>query len=183
MKRPPARALLSATAGDQTAWRDPASVAGALRERVYASLTGVATLMLLLIYVEEETVASSVISLVVAMTTLWLASLVSEFIAHTATHEDTAADRSGTIAQIFYTAGQSLELMVVPVGVILLSLTGLWELRTALILAVAALMVTLAVASIYAVRRSSFGWLHRLFIVAVELGLGALVIVAKIVAH
>lgn len=172
-----------AWSGTDRRLRDAETVAAALRERIYASLTGVATLMLLLIYVKEETVASSVVSLVVAMTTLWLASLVSEFIAHVATHGDTADDRRRMLARIVFTAGQSLELIVVPTGIILLSLIGLWDLRTALILAVASLMATLAIASIYAVRRSTFGWLHRLLIVAVELALGGIVIVAKILAH
>ena len=177
------RELLTGESGRRSVPRDAETVAGALRERIYASLTGVATVMLLVIHVDDETVASSAISLVVAMTTLWAASLVSEFVAHTATHADNADQRRRTISRIFFTAGQSLELLGIPVGVILLSLTGVWGLRTSLILAVVALMTSLAVASIYAVRRSSFNWLHRLLIVAIELGLGAVVILAKVVAH
>lgn len=169
------RELLSGGRGDRAELRDATTVAGALRERIYATLTGVATLMLLVIHVEDETVTSSVVSVVIAMTTLWLASLVSEFIAHAATH-DTAGDQRSNVRRILFTAGQSLEL-------ILLSRTGIWSLRTALILAVSALMATLAIASIYAVRRSSFGSVARGVIVLVELGLGAAVILAKVLAH
>lgn len=175
------RELLSGNPGGRSGPRDAETVASALRERIYASLTGVATIMLLIIHVDDETVTSSVISLVIAMTTLWLASLVSEIIAHGAT--STGDDHQSAARRIFYTAGQSLELMAVPVGLILLSLTGIWELRTALILAVVALMGTLAVASIYAVRRSSLGWFARTLIVLVELGLGGAVILGKVLSH
>lgn len=176
------RELLSGGRGDRAELRDATTVAGALRERIYATLTGVATLMLLVIHVEDETVTSSVVSVVIAMTTLWLASLVSEFIAHAATH-DTAGDQRSNVRRILFTAGQSLELILFPVVLILLSRTGIWSLRTALILAVSALMATLAIASIYAVRRSSFGSVARGVIVLVELGLGAAVILAKVLAH
>ncbi len=73
--------------------------------------------------------------------------------------------------------------MTVPVGLILLSLTGVWSLRTSLILAVVALMGTLAIASIYAVRRSDLGWFARGLIVLVELGLGGIVILGKVLSH
>lgn len=164
--------------------RDAVDVAGALRERIYASLTGVATLMLLILHADGESAWSAAISLTVAMVTLWLASLVSEVIAHAATRadDDPARDRT-TGSRIRYTAGQSLELLVVPVVVLLLSLTGIWSLRTALIVAIVVMMATLAGASVYAVRRSTFSPLARVTIVLVELALGGLVIVAKVLAH
>ena len=175
------KAFLAGQPGRRSEPRDPETVASALRKRIYASLTGVATVMLLIIHVDDETARSSVISLVIAMTTLWLASLVSEVIAHGATSTDD--DHRGPLRRIAFTAGQSLELLVVPVGLILLSLTGLWSLRTALILAIVALMATLAIASIYAVRRSTLGWFARALIVLVELGLGGMVILGKVLSH
>lgn len=118
------------------------------------------------------------------MVTLWLASLVSEVIAHAATRadDDPARDRT-TGSRIRYTAGQSLELLVVPVVVLLLSLTGIWSLRTALIVAIVVMMATLAGASVYAVRRSTFSPLARVTILLVELALGGLLIVATVLAH
>lgn len=137
--------------------------------------------MLLVIHVEDETVVSSVISLIITMTTLWLASLVSEVVADGAT--GSGEDDRSTRSRIVFTAGQSLELLVVPVGLILLSLTGIWTLRTALVFAIMALMATLALASIYAVRRSGLGWFARVIIVLIEIGLGGVVIVAKVLSH
>lgn len=173
--------LLTGKSAGRSGPRDAETVAGALRERIYASLTGVATVMLLIIHADDETVTSAVVSVVIAMTTLWLASLVSEMLAHGVT--STGDDDRSAARRIAFTAGQSLELVTVPVGLILLSLTGVWSLRTSLILAVVALMGTLAIASIYAVRRSRLGWFARVLVVLVELGLGAIVILGKVLSH
>lgn len=56
------RELLAGKAGRRSEPRDAETVASALRERIYASLTGVATVMLLLIDVDDETVRFAVIS-------------------------------------------------------------------------------------------------------------------------
>lgn len=166
---------------------DPAAFAGALRERIYATLTGIATLTLLLIYADEESVWSAIVSVVLAMGTLWLASLVSEIMAHGVTRNhpnyDGTAGQSDVGRDILYTASQSLSTMVVPVAVLLLSLTGLWSLRTALILAIASLMLTLVVAAFFAVRKSDIPFWGRVLVVVVELALGGVVIVGKVFAH
>ncbi len=98
------RELLSGEPGGRSGPRDAETVASALRERIYASLTGVATVMLLVIHVDEETVTSAVVTVVIAMTTLWLASLVSEVIAHGAT--STADDHRSAARRIAFTAGR-----------------------------------------------------------------------------
>ncbi len=166
------------------AGRDPDSVATALRERIYATLTGVATLTLLLVYAGEESVWSAVVSVVLAMGTLWLASLVSEVIAHglVRQHPDYTHEPD-TGRRIWETAGQSLLTLISPVIVILLSLTGIWSLRTSLIIAMIVLMSTLAIAALLAVRGSTFGFWTRVLIVAVELALGGVVILGKVLAH
>lgn len=96
------RELLTGDGGRLPRPRDVETVASALRERIYASLTGVATVMLLIIHVDDETVTSAVISVVIAMTTLWLASLVSEVIAHGAT--SSAGDHRSAARRIAFTA-------------------------------------------------------------------------------
>lgn len=162
---------------------DPASFAGALRERIYATLTGVAVLMLLLIHVDEESTWSAVVSVVLAMGTLWIASLFSELLAHGVVRNHPDYVQRDVRSEIMFTAGQSLVTMIVPVVLLLVSLTGLWGLRTALILAIISLMVTLATAAIFAVRNTTFPFWARAAIVVAELALGGVVILGKIVTH
>ncbi len=162
---------------------DPGAFAGALRERIYATLTGVAVLMLLLIHVDEESTWSAVVSVVLAMGTLWIASLFSELLAHGVVRNHPEYVKRDVRSEIFSTAGQSLVTMVVPVALLLVSLTGLWGLRTALILAIASLMLTLATAAIFAVRNTAFPFWARAAIVLGELALGGIVILGKILTH
>ena len=154
-----------------------------MRERIYATLTGVAVLTLLFIHVDEESTWSAIVSVVLAMGTLWLASLFSEVLAHGVMRNHPGYVRREVQRDIMFTAGQSLSTMVAPVVVLLISLTGLWSLRTALILAIASLMLTLGGAAIFAVRNSAFPIWARTLIVVGELALGGIVILGKVLTH
>jgi tellurite resistance protein TehA-like permease len=81
------------------------------------------------------------------------------------------------------TAAQALETAVVPVLVIGLSATGIWPLRTGLVLAAAGLVLTLVVVALIAVRRSTLSTGKRILVVAGELALGLVVVAIKLLAH
>ncbi|HEV2530028.1 MAG TPA: hypothetical protein VGT61_16400 [Thermomicrobiales bacterium] len=171
------------TQDDRAGISHPASSVGALRERIYATLTAVSVLTLLLIHVDDESAASALTSLVLSLGTLWLASLLSEFLAHGVFFSHTEDGRHGIARDIFFTAGQSLVVMIVPSVFLLLSLTDLLSLRTALILAIGSMMLTLVAAALFAVRRTVIPFWGRVLIVLAEVLLGLVVIVGKTLTH
>jgi hypothetical protein len=82
-----------------------------------------------------------------------------------------------------HVAGQILETAFVPVTVVALAGTGIWTVRTGLIIALAVLVVTDVAASLWAIRRSRLGLGRRLLIVAGELALCLAVIGIKLIGH
>jgi hypothetical protein len=162
---------------------DPETFVGALRERIYATLTGISVLTLLLIHVDEESVGSAVSSLAVTLVTLWLASLLSESLAHGLLGHRDGPDRREVWREIMFTAGQSLTVLVVPTALLLLSLTDLLSLRAAIILAIASMVLTLAAAAIAAMHRSTIPFWGRVLVILAEVALGLLVIAGKVIGH
>ena len=66
--------------------KDPATASAALRERVYSTLTGLSTVLVLLGYADSTTPLSAATSVGVTMGGLWAASLVADIVAHSASH-------------------------------------------------------------------------------------------------
>ena len=64
-----------------------------------------------------------------------------------------------------------------------LSVTGIWTVRTGLILAMISLVLTILVIAIWAVHRSTLTALQRFFVVAAELSLCLVVVAIKLLAH
>ena len=157
------------------------SVANVLRERIYATLTGIATLVVLIQQDASISAWRVAGTLALTMGVLWIASLVSDFIAAAATHSTDPGDERES--DILHVAGQSIETMLIPLIVILLSLTRIWSVRTGMILAVVAMVLTIVGVSWLAVRRSSFGFWTRVGIMVVELALALAVVVAKMLEH
>lgn len=160
---------------------DPAGAASVLRERIYATLTGLSTVLILLGHAEDTSAGSAATSVAVTMGGLFAAALVADLVAHSAIRGD-APNRSQW-RQIGSVAGQAVETAVVPVVVIALAGTGIWTVRTGLIIAASVLVLTLALIAVWAVRRTSFGIGKRIAIIAGELLLGALVVGIKLLAH
>ena len=127
---------------------DETTAAQALRERIYASLTGIATVAILLGYAEETSPVSAAASLAVTMGGLWGASIVADLVAHPAVHGD--APSASHWHRIIYVAGQALEIALVPVAAVALAGTGIWTVHTGLVIAEVALVVTLVAAALWA---------------------------------
>ncbi len=161
--------------------RDPETAAAALRERVYATLTGLSTVLVLLGVADSTSVLGAAVSVAVTMAGLWAASLVAEIVAHTAVHGEAPQEKQRRT--IGATAAQALETAVVPVLLIGLSGTGIWTLRTGLVLASVGLVLTLVVVALLAVRRSTLSVAKRVLVVIGELALGLAVVAIKLLAH
>ncbi|WP_026927909.1 hypothetical protein [Granulicoccus phenolivorans] len=111
-----------------------------VREMLYASITGVATLLALYVHAENLTGRAAAASLATTMGGLFLASLVADTLAYA--HAGSGAPKPSVLRRILSVAGRALEVAVVPGVILLLADAGLWSVRTAIIIAVVVLSVT-----------------------------------------
>ena len=133
--------------------RRPARMTQHAREALYASITGVATLLVMIPSSEAFTGRSAASSLLGTMGGLFAAGLVADTIAHAS--ERGGATRRSTMRRILGASIRALEITIVPAVLLLLSDTGIWSLRTGLILAIAALTVTQLVLVLLGLRGSA----------------------------
>ena len=130
-----------------------ASMTQHLREALYASITGVATLLVMIPSAGGFTGRSAASSLLGTMGGLFAASLVADTIAHAS--ERGGAPRRSTMRRILSASIRTIEITVVPAVLLLLSDTGIWSLRTGLTLAIAALTLTQLVLVLWGLRGSA----------------------------
>jgi hypothetical protein len=84
---------------------------------------------------------------------------------------------------MFRTSGQILEAAVVPLVLLVLAGLGVLRLEGALRAGVWVLVITLGLFALLAARRTKLAGWKRLLIVAALIGLGALVVLLKTLAH
>ena len=161
--------------------RDPVAAAAALRERVYATVTGLSTVLILLSQADSISPRAATIDLAVTMGGLWIASVFADVVAHSTVQGD--AVRGDQLRSIMRVGAQAAEIAVVPLLAIGLSGTGWWTLHTGLVIAICALLLTQLVVALIALRLSTISTPRRLLIIAAELVLGGLVIAIKLAAH
>lgn len=160
---------------------EPETVSAALRERVYAALTSLSAVMILFGFADVTSPASAATSIAVTLGGLFAAALVADIVAHSAVHG--SPPRGREMRRIGVIAGQALEIGFIPIVVVLLSVTGIWTVRTGLILAMISLVLTILVIAIWAVHRSTLTALQRFLVVAAELSLCLVVVAIKLLAH
>jgi hypothetical protein len=160
----------------------PEDVAALLRERIYGGIACLSTLLLLLRDPADESSAwSLVLDVVVATGSLWAASLLADVVSHLAAHG--SAPRGAEARRMFRTSGQILEAAVVPVVLLVLSGFGVLMTERAIRAGVWVSVVTLGLFALLAVRRTKLAWWKRYLLVAALVGLGALVVLLKTLAH
>ena len=159
---------------------DPATAAAALRERIYATITGLVSVITLVGYAETTTALSAASSITLTMGALWVASFVADLVSHTHVHGE---PRRWELRRMALVAGQILETALLPVVVVALAATGIWTVRTGLVIAAAVLVVAQGVLTVVAVRRTVLTRGRRFLIVAAEILLCLLVIGPTLVPH
>ena len=167
-----------ATAGDG---RRTAQITQHAREALYASITGVATLLVMIPSSEAFTGRSAAGSLLSTMGGLFAASLVADTIAHAGEHG--GATRRGTMRRILRASIRALEITVVPAVLLLLSDTGIWSLRTGLTLAIAALTVTQLVLVLAGLRGSATTKWQKAGYLLLQLAAVGGVVLLKVLVH
>jgi len=159
----------------------PEEVAALLRERIYGGIACLSTLLLLLRSPGESSAWSVVLDVVVATGSLWAASLLADLVAHLAAHG--VAPRGAEAGRMFRTSGQLLAAAVVPLVLLVLAAVGVLRLEAALRAGVWVSVITLGLFASLAARRTNLAGWKRLLIVAALIGLGALVVLLKTLAH
>ena len=159
----------------------PAPMTQHAREALYASITGVATLLVMIPSSEAFTGRSAASSLLGTMGGLFAAGLVADTIAHAS--EGGGATRRSTMRRILGASIRALEITVVPAVLLLLSDTGIWSLRTGLTLAIAALTVTQLVLVLWGLRGSATTKGQKAGYLLLQLAAVGGVVLLKVVVH
>lgn len=159
----------------------PARMTHHAREALYASITGIATLLVMLPSAEAFTGRSAASSLLGTMGGLFAASLVADTIAHASEHG--GATRRSTMRQILSASVRALEITAIPVVLLLLSDIGIWSLRTGLTLAIAALTVTQLVVVLWGLRGSGTTNAQKAGYLLLQLAAVGAVVLLKVIAH
>lgn len=158
------------------------AVVTVLRERLYGTLSCLSTLLVLIEHSGEGSSAwAAIVDVVVAAGALWAASLLSDVVAHLAVHGE--GPRGQELVAALRSSGQILQASAAPVALLLAAAAGWLELTTALQLATGVTVLVLALFAVLAARRTPLSWWRRMLLVAALVGLGALVIVVKLLAH
>lgn len=165
--------------------RDPIREADAptmtayLRERIYATFTGLA-LVLVVGASDHVDPAHAFLTPVLGVVGIVLAGLVSDMLSHLVAHQ-TLPSRAemGTLLRI---AVGGLMTVAVPALLLLLAWLDVMPVEAALTASAMIYVITLALIGWLAVRRSSLSWPRKFLVLGVLVGLGMLVIAIQILA-
>ncbi|MEV4418802.1 hypothetical protein AB0L40_02360 [Patulibacter sp. NPDC049589] len=160
---------------------DPEVAAEHLRERVYGTVSVLASIVTLLAADHEGHAVAAAVTLVVTVGALWAASLFADLTAHLAVHQ-TAPSRPA-VRGLFASHREILAAAVLPTVLVLSTETGWWELDTALGWAAGAQIGTLALVGVLAVRGTRIPLWGRIVVVAGEVALGLAIVGIKLLAH
>ncbi len=160
---------------------NPDTASPALRERVYATLVGLATVLVLLDYAAETSAWAAAWELAGTMVGLFAAGLVAEIVAHSGAHGE--LPRGRPLRRAVLISSQVLEIAFAPVVVIALAATGAWSVRAGLVGAAVVFGGTQVGVALLAARGSRLSGRRRVVLVLAEIALGALVVALKLVVH
>ena len=150
-----------------------------LRERIYSTITLLAVVVVLWQHPSDHS-AWGVIGIIIGTVgSLWLATLIASRMSYRIVHDDGELEshyREATEAASGLLAPASL-----PVLLVLISTTGLIELKTALFMSVTLLVLSLFVFSLVSGRKIASSRLALLLYSALLLGLGLAVVALKLV--
>ncbi|MFG6475828.1 hypothetical protein ACFXP7_05520 [Microbacterium sp. P06] len=159
---------------------DPADIAAYFKERVYATFTGLA-IVLVAATSEHPEADHAFFALILGVIGITAAGFVSEIISHLSVHQE-FPDRAGFVLALRI-AGGAMGTVLVPGVILVLAWIDVFPLDGALIACVVVFIMTLAVIGWFAVRRSRLPWWQQLLALVILLALGLLVIGLQTIAH
>ena len=155
--------------------------ASALRERVYATFTGLAIVLVQLGNVEHLAASQATLALLVGITGISAAGFVADVVAHLAVHAGFPS--RGQLITMLRVAGEALASASVPLILLVLAWVGVFELEGALRASSILYIVTLGLIGYVAVRRTHVEWWKQLIALGILMGLGVAVIGLQQLAH
>ena len=155
--------------------------ASALKERVYASFTGLAIVTVFALDPEHTTARDAFLALVAGIVGISLAGFVAEIIGHLVAH-----GASPTAAEI-RTMGQISSGAIASASIPLLALACAWigflDLLVALQISIGIYLVTLGGIALIAALRTGLSWRQRIVALLGLVGLGSVVVAVLVLAH
>ena len=161
--------------------RTPDELAAGLKERVYATFTGLAILLAVRAHGEQFDPTEANISLIIGVAGITLAGFVSDILSHLTVHR-TFPNRAET-GHLLWVAFGALGSLVVPGITLALASFGIIDADAAARIAIGALIVTLAVIVLLAVRRAGLTLVKQLLAIVMLTALGGAVIALELLAH
>jgi hypothetical protein len=155
--------------------------AEALKERVYATFTGLAIVLVQWGNVEHLDATRATYALLIGIVGITVAGFAADVIAHMSVHA--AFPTGAELGRMLRIAGTALASAFVPVVLLALAWADVLELDTALRSASIVYLATLAVIGYFAVRRTRLGWWQQLAALAILVALGGLVVLLQQLAH
>ena len=155
--------------------------AEALKERVYATFTGLAIVLVQHANVEHVTAARATLTLLVGIVAISAAGFVADVIAHLAVHA--AFPERDELGRMLRIAGSAVASASVPLIVLALAAFGVFELEGALRAASIVYLATLGLIGYVAVRRTRVAWWKQLLALGALVALGLAVVGLQQLAH
>lgn len=158
-----------------------AQQAQAVKERIYASFTGLAILATLLIGAETHSASGAFLTLLAGIGGISIAGFVADVIAHQVTHEGSPEpDQFRTMARI---AGGAFASASIPLLALAIAWIGLITTRTGIQIGLGLYFFTLAGVVLLAARRTKLGWRQQLTALISLTALAVIVIAVLVLAH
>ncbi|HAJ17980.1 MAG TPA: hypothetical protein DCL57_07750 [Microbacterium sp.] len=155
------------------------AVGAYLRERIYATFTGLA-IILVIAGSDHEDADHALLALLFGVIGITIAGLVSDVVSHLAVEGEFPHGRDWIV--LTRVAGGGLSTVAVPGGLLFLGWLEIIDLSTAISAAAIVYVVTLALIGWLAVRRSHARWWERVLALGILIGLGLLVIALQTLA-
>lgn len=153
----------------------------ALKERVYATFTGLAIVLVQHENAEHLTATRATLTLLVGIVAITAAGLAADVIAHIVVHAE--LPRRHALGRMLRVAGSALASASVPLVLLVLAIAGVFELEGALRAASIVYLVTLGIIGYVAVRRTHVAWWEQLVALGLLVLLGLAVVVLQQLAH
>lgn len=153
----------------------------AIKERVYATFTGLAIVLVQNSNVEHTTAPQATVTLLVGIVAIALAGFAADLVAHLAAHG--GFPRGSEMRDLLRLSGTALGSAAVPLLVLLAAALGWIELRTALTIASIVYVVILGLIGYVAVRRTGLSGWKQLIALGILVGLGGVVVLVQQLAH
>ncbi len=160
---------------------DREEVGRTLKERIYASFTGLSIVLALRAAGEHVSASTATSTLFVGIVGISLAGLLADFVAHLAAHG--TPPRKDERTAMVRIAGGALASASLPVLLLVLAWAGRIGLDRALVVSTIVYLVTLGAIGYAAVRRTGLSWWKQLVALAGFVLLGAVVVAVQVAAH